>query len=85
MIINGKIYQKLSPKESDLLLMLCMHLFYVLPREIALKEIWGNDTYFTARSMDVYITKLRKYLSDEKSVEIENIHGKGYVLHVNNQ
>ena len=82
LIIKGKIEQKLSPKESDLLRMLCMHQNKVLPRENALKEIWGNDTYFTARSMDVYITKLRKYLSDEHSVEIENIHGKGYVLHV---
>ena len=62
--------------------MLCIHQNRVLPRETTLKEIWGNDNYFTARSMDVYITKLRKYLSDEPLVEIENIHGTGYILHV---
>ncbi|MEI7597465.1 MAG: response regulator transcription factor [Bacteroidota bacterium] len=82
LITDGKIEQKLSPKESDLLKMLCIHQNRVLPRETTLKEIWGNDNYFTARSMDVYITKLRKYLSDEPLVHIENIHSTGYILHV---
>ncbi|MFD2245485.1 response regulator transcription factor [Pontibacter ruber] len=72
--------QKLSPKEADLLLMLCQHLNDVLPREIALQRIWREDTYFTARSMDVYIAKLRKYLKEDPTVEIINIHGQGYRL-----
>lgn len=81
MISKEGFQHKLSPKESDLLKMLCMYQNRILPREDALKKIWGNDNYFTARSMDVYITKLRKYLSDEPSVSIENIHGSGYILH----
>lgn len=72
--------QKLSPKENQLLKLLCIHKNDVLPREIALKEIWGEDSYFTTRSMDVYITKLRKYLQNDKSLEIVNIHGNGYTL-----
>ncbi len=71
---------KLSPKESALLKMLCEFKNDVLPREKALKEIWKNDTYFTARSMDVYIAKLRKYLSSDLNVEIKNLHGNGYSL-----
>jgi two-component system OmpR family response regulator len=71
---------KLSPKESALLKMLCEFKNDVLPREKALKEIWKNDTYFTARSMDVYIAKLRKYLSSDLKVEIKNLHGNGYSL-----
>ena len=71
---------KLSPKESNLLKMLCLHENKILDREKALTEIWGEDGYFTARSMDVYITKLRKYLKNDSSVEIENIHGSGFIL-----
>jgi len=71
---------KLSPKESALLKMLCEFKNDVLPREKALKEIWKNDTYFTARSMDVYIAKLRKYLSSDLNIEIKNLHGNGYSL-----
>jgi len=52
----------------------------LIPREMALKKIWGSDDYFTARSMDVYITKLRKYLSDDESITIKNIHGAGFQL-----
>jgi DNA-binding response OmpR family regulator len=55
----------------------------VLPRELALKNIWGNDDYFNGRSMDVYITKIRKYLKDDPSLEIINIHGKGYRFNTN--
>ncbi|MCC9166783.1 response regulator transcription factor [Pontibacter harenae] len=80
---NG-IEQRLSPKESELLLMLCQHLNDVLPREIALQRIWHEDNYFTARSMDVYIAKLRKYLKEDPSVEIINIHGQGYRLCIQN-
>ena len=73
---------KLSPKESELLNLLCEHKNNVLPREKALKQIWKEDTYFTGRSMDVYIVKLRKYLASDSSVEISNLHGNGYSLKV---
>jgi len=75
---------KLSPKESALLNLLCQRKNDVLLREIALKEIWKEDTYFTGRSMDVYIVKLRKYLASDPSVEINNLHGNGYSLMVKN-
>lgn len=68
----------LSPKEAELLKMLCMHINEVLPRNKALKAIWGDDNYFNARSMDVFITKLRKYLKDDPGIDIMNIHGKGF-------
>lgn len=73
---------KLSPKESALLTLLCMHQNDVLPREKALKQIWKEDTYFTARSMDVYIVKLRKFLQHDARLEIRNLHGNGYSLSV---
>lgn len=72
--------QKISPKEADLLKLLCLHSDDVLPREKALKTIWGDDNYFTTRSMDVFITKLRKYLKDDTSIQILNIHGTGFRL-----
>jgi len=72
--------QKLSPREAELLMMLCLKSGEVLPREVALKKIWGDDNYFTTRSMDVFITKLRKYLKDDTSIEIVNIHGSGFKL-----
>ncbi|MDX9728838.1 MAG: response regulator transcription factor [Bacteroidales bacterium] len=72
--------RKLTTKESELLELLCRHRNEVLERNFALKSIWIDDNYFNARSMDVYITKLRKYLSKDESVEILNIHGKGYKL-----
>jgi len=71
---------KLTTKESELLKMLCDNINDVLERNYALKSIWEDDSYFNARSMDVYITKLRKYLKDEPSVEILNVHGKGFKL-----
>jgi two-component system, OmpR family, response regulator len=70
----------LSPKENELLLMLCEYKNDLLPRETALKRIWGSDTYFNGRSMDVYIAKLRKYLKEDTGVEIVNIHGNGFRL-----
>lgn len=76
--------QKLSPKEAELLRMLCDNLNELLPREAALKKIWGDDGYFTARSMDVYLTKLRKLFADDPSVEIRNIHGSGFMLEIKN-
>jgi two-component system, OmpR family, response regulator len=72
--------QTLSPKENELLKMLCEHINDLLPREQALKKIWGSDTYFNGRSMDVYIAKLRKYLKDDPTIEIVNIHGNGFRL-----
>jgi DNA-binding response OmpR family regulator len=69
---------KLSPKESELLRMLLNHLNDLMPRELALVKIWNDDNYFTSRSMDVYIAKIRKYLSKDSRVEIENIHGEGF-------
>ena len=71
---------KLTPKEARLLELLYNYKDGLLPREKALTEIWGTNDYFTARSMDVYITKLRKHLKKDPSVEIINVHGKGYKL-----
>ena len=77
--VNGKT-QVLSPKESELLKMMCEYKNDLLPREAALKKIWGSDTYFNGRSMDVYIAKLRKYLKEDSTIEIVNIHGNGFRL-----
>ena len=72
--------QLLSPKEAALLQLLCEHRNELLPREVALKRIWGDDGYFTTRSMDVFITKLRKFLREDPTVEIRNIHGSGFIM-----
>ena len=80
----GDKQTKLTTKESELLTMLCTHVNDVLERELALKTIWIDDNYFNARSMDVYITKLRKHLKDDPNIEINNVHGKGYRLIVPN-
>ena len=77
---HGGVMQTLSPKENELLKMLAEHKNDLLPREQALKRIWGSDTYFNGRSMDVYIAKLRKYLKDDPNIEIVNIHGNGFRL-----
>ena len=77
---HAGIMQTLSPKENELLKMLAEHKNDLLPREQALKRIWGSDTYFNGRSMDVYIAKLRKYLKDDPNIEIVNIHGNGFRL-----
>jgi DNA-binding response OmpR family regulator len=76
----GEKSTKLTTKESDLLGLLCAHANDILERNFALKTIWIDDNYFNARSMDVYITKLRKHLKDDPAIEIINIHGKGYKL-----
>lgn len=78
--VNGESKENLSPKEAHLLRMFCMYKNDVLPRSIALTKIWGEDNYFTARSMDVFITKLRKYLKKDEKLEIVNIHGNGFRL-----
>jgi len=82
---SEKTKEKLSPKEAHLLRMFCMHKNNVLPRSEALKKIWGEDNYFTARSMDVFVTKLRKYLAADSDIEIVNIHGNGFRLLVKSE
>ncbi len=77
---NPEGEQRLTSKESSLLKLLCDYQNDLMPREYALKLIWNEDNYFTARSMDVYITKLRKYLKLDPRIEIKNVHGKGYKL-----
>lgn len=77
--LQGNV-QILSPKENELLKMLAEHKNDLLTREKALKKIWGSDTYFNGRSMDVYIAKLRKYLKEDTAIEIVNIHGNGFRL-----
>lgn len=71
---------KLTPKEARLLEMLYNYRDGLLPREKALTDIWGTNDYFTARSMDVYVTKLRKYFKDDPNIRIENVHGSGFRL-----
>ncbi|MEI7587083.1 response regulator transcription factor [Runella sp.] len=71
---------KLSPKEAELLKMFCKYVNDVTPRSEALTKIWHEDNYFTARSMDVFVTKLRKYLAKDSGIEIVNIHGNGFQL-----
>ena len=79
LMVDDKV-TKLTTKESELLNLLCAHVNEILERNFALKTIWIDDNYFNARSMDVYITKLRKHLKPDPSIEIINIHGKGYKL-----
>lgn len=72
--------KRLTLKESELLRLLCLHLNQTLEREVALKMIWGDDNFFAGRSMDVYVSKLRKYLKEDERIEIMNVHGKGFKL-----
>ena len=75
--------QQLSPKETELLKLLCQYKDNVLPRDLALKNIWNSNDYFSGRSMDVYMAKIRKHLKEDPSLEIINIHGKGYRFNTN--
>ena len=77
--LNGED-QKLTKKEADVLRMLCLHKNEVMNRELALKSIWGNDDYFNGRSMDVFISRIRKYLKQDENIQIINIHGVGFKL-----
>ncbi len=77
--------EKLSPKEAQLLRLFCFRINDVLQRSEALTKIWEDDNYFTARSMDVFITKIRKYLSKDQNIEIQNIHGNGFRMYLKNQ
>ncbi len=78
----NNVVTKLTKKESELLKILCENQDKILKREIALKKIWGEDDYFMGRSMDVYITKLRKYLKEDSMISISNIHGTGFKLEI---
>jgi DNA-binding response OmpR family regulator len=80
MLSIGSNQQKLTSKEADLLKLLCQNMNNVLDRSAALNKIWYDDSYFNARSMDVYITKLRKYLKEDPDVELINVHGVGFKL-----
>jgi DNA-binding response OmpR family regulator len=77
--IKGKT-EELTTKEADLLKLLCINSNDIVDRNFALRSVWQNDSYFSARSMDVYISKLRKYLAEDPKVEILNIHGRGFKL-----
>ena len=72
--------KKLTKKEAKILLLLVQHMNKVLPRDIVLNSVWGQDDYFVGRSLDVFITKLRKYLKADEAVKINNIHGVGFKL-----
>ena len=82
-LISKSKEQKLTSKEAGLLRLLCTHANEVLDRPTALNEIWNDDSYFNARSMDVYIVKLRKYLKGDPRVELLNVHGVGFKLVMN--
>ena len=74
--------RKLTRKEADVLRLLCMHRDQVLPRELVLNMVWGDDTYFLGRSLDVFISRLRKYLRHDETVQINNVHGVGFKFQV---
>lgn len=79
-LVSSDETHRLTPREADLLKELILNKNNVLDRNEALKKIWGDDNYFNARSMDVYITKLRKYFKDDPTIQINNIHGSGFIL-----
>ena len=79
-LVLGEVEQKFTPKENELMKLLCENLGRPVSRSFALKLIWGDDTYFNARSMDVYMTKLRKMLKEDASIQIQNLHGEGFRL-----
>lgn len=79
LLFNGESI-KLTKREAETLLVLVRHVNQVIEREVILNMVWGNDNYFNGRSLDVFISRLRKYLNKDSSVEIQNIHGKGFLL-----
>ena len=83
-LIHPKHKNKLTIKETKILSFLCEHINDIAPRDLILKNIWGSDDYFSGRSMDVFISKLRKYLAADSNIQIINIHGVGFKLEVNN-
>lgn len=84
LLLKGEEERSLTKKEAELLRLLCIHESEVLSREMALTIVWGNDDYFLGRSMDVFITKLRKYLKADPNIQIMNVHGVGFKLVVSN-
>lgn len=76
----GDSHTKISGKEAELLKLLCLRKNQILTREEALLKIWKDDSYFNGRSMDVYLSKIRKYLREDENIEIINVHGKGFKL-----
>ena len=82
LLTKGDEQRKLTSKEADLLLLLCENMNETLERSVALRKVWYEESYFNARSMDVYITKLRKYLQNDPNVELVNVHGVGFKLMV---
>lgn len=84
-LIGPKGEKKLTKREAEVLRMLALNMGKILRRDIALKNIWGEDDYFMGRSMDVYITKLRKYLKADDNISIINVHGTGFKLEVENE
>ena len=76
---------KLTPKEGDLLRLMCQYQNEVVYRNIALTKVWGGNSVYTSRSMDVYMSKLRKFLRDDPNVELQNVHGVGFKLYVRNR
>lgn len=78
----GKVEKSLTKKEASLLKLLCLHKNRLLPRDVALTTIWGDNDYFIGRSMDVFIAKLRKYLKDDPDIAITNVHGTGFRLEI---
>ncbi len=78
--LDGKDTRRLTSKETELMKMFCLNFNQVVDRNSTLQKIWKDDSYFAARSMDVYITKLRTYLKDDPSVQIVNVHGVGFKL-----
>jgi len=80
LIIKGDFEKKLTSKENELLRLLCMYMGNVVDRNDALNMVWGDDNYFNSRSMDVYITKLRKIFKEDENIQIINSHGKGFKL-----
>jgi DNA-binding response OmpR family regulator len=81
-LLKGEEERKLTKKEADILKLLCEHREQVLERELIANMVWGDDSYFVGRSMDVFITKLRKYLKQDESISITNIHGVGFKLEI---
>lgn len=79
-IVKGDMQKKLTSKENELLRLLCMYMGEVVDRNDALNMVWGDDNYFNSRSMDVYITKLRKIFKEDEGIQIINSHGKGFKL-----
>lgn len=82
LLVHPDEERKLTKKEAEVLRLLCMHQDQVLPRELVLNMVWGDDTYFLGRSLDVFISRLRKYLKRDANVQIVNVHGVGFKLQV---